>query len=72
MAGRSRNGYSGYVMYKPLVLELTLPLQQPLDGVEFEEVLEEPAWEPTVRVVVFDDSPRRSSLPRNLELREQA
>jgi hypothetical protein len=59
-------------MYRPLVLPLTLPLQQPLDGVEFEEVVEELAWEPSVRVVVFDDSPRRSNLPRNLELREQA
>lgn len=67
MAGPARTGYTGTVMFKPLVLELTQPLHQPLSLEEAEEPVEEPAWEPSVRVVVFDDSPRLAQLPRDLE-----
>jgi hypothetical protein len=50
-------------MFKPLVLPLSVPLQQPLVSYEFEEDEDESSWEPTVRVVVLDDNPRRSNLP---------
>jgi hypothetical protein len=48
-------------MHKPLTRELTLPLQQPLAGEEFEEATAERYWEPTVRVVVYDDAQLRSN-----------
>ncbi|HKP59621.1 MAG TPA: hypothetical protein VJV78_23015 [Polyangiales bacterium] len=55
-------------MHKSLVRPLELPLQQPLASEELEELEAERLWEPTVRVVVFDDNP----LPHESELRQQA
>lgn len=68
MAGHPGTRYIRFAMHKSLVRPLELPLQQPLASEELEELEAERLWEPTVRVVVFDDNP----LPHESELRQQA
>jgi hypothetical protein len=72
MARTARSRYILPVMHKPLVQPLSQPLQQPLAIEDQQDDVEERNWEPSVRIVVFDDSPSRSSLPRGLDLRQQA
>ena len=68
MAGDPGTRYIPFAMHKSLVRPLELPLQEPLAREEPEELEAERLWEPTVRVVVFDDNP----LPHESELRQQA
>ena len=68
MAGHPWNRYIAFAMHKSLVRPLELSLQQLLASEESEEPVAERLWEPTVRVVVFDDNP----LPRASEFGQQA